>query len=152
MRRAAFGEGPGMIAQYAVAAGGAVFLTLGLLHLRLTLSDLKAPRFFAPANAALLEDLKNTRINLRKDVKNFWLSYLGFHFSHSAGLIFYGLVAGYCALARPDILSDMAARIGLVAFGASYVLMARAFWFAIPVIGSLIGVTLIAVGMAVMQG
>lgn len=141
-----------MIANYAVAAGGVLFFILGVLHLRLTVLDLKEPRYFVPADRALLEALKNTRINLRKDVKNFWLSYLGFHFSHSAGLMFYGLVVAYCALARPDLFSDVAVRLVVVAFGASYVLMARAFWFVIPVVGSLLGVALIGVGMAVMRG
>ena len=141
-----------MIANYAVAAGGMLFFILGVLHLRLTVLDLKEPRYFAPADKSLLDQLRKTRINLRKDVKNFWLSYLGFHFSHSAGLMFYGLVVAYCALARPDVLSDLAVRLAIVAFGASYVLMSRAFWFIIPVVGSLAGVTMIAVGMAGMRG
>lgn len=139
-----------MQAQWLAAAGGALFFILGALHLRLTVRDLKEPRYFVPARAELLEDLKKTRINLRKDVKDFWTSYLGFHVSHSVGLLFYGAVVMYCALLRPDILSDVVARLAIVIFGASYVLMARAFWFSIPFIGAGIGVTLIAVGFAMM--
>jgi len=139
-----------MQAQWLAASGGAFFFILGALHLRLTVRDLKEPQHFFPARRDLLEDLKKTRINLRKDVKDFWTSYLGFHFSHSVGLLFYGAVVIYCALLRPDILSDVVARLAIVIFGASYVLMARAFWFAIPFIGAGIGVTLIAVGFAMM--
>ncbi|MHA7872407.1 MAG: LIC_13387 family protein [Hyphococcus sp.] len=139
-----------MQAQWIAAAGGALFFLLGALHLRLTVRDMKDPQHFAPARKDLLAALKNTRINLRKDVKDFWTSYLGFHVSHSVGLLFYGCVVMYCALVRPDILSDIAARLAIVTVGAAYVLMARAFWFVIPFVGAGLGVTLIAVGFAMM--
>lgn len=139
-----------MTANWIIVAGASIFLILGALHLRMTVADLKEPKRFAPAKRELLEELQNTRMNFRKDLKNFWLTYIGFHFSHSVGLLFYACAVIYCALARPDVLSDFVARIGIVAFGASYVLMSRAFWFVIPLVGSLIGVSLIAVGMALL--
>ncbi len=140
-----------MTANWIITAGALVFFVLGALHLRLTVMDMKNPKAFIPAKKELLEELQNTRINLRKDVKNFWLSYLGFHFSHSVGILFYACTVMYCALVRPDILSDIVVRIGIVAFGASYVLMARSFWFIIPLAGSLIGVSLIAIGIAMLH-
>lgn len=140
-----------MPAQWMVATGGLLFFLLGALHLRLTVRDLKEPQSFIPARKELLKELQATRINLRKDVKNFWLSYLGFHFSHSAGLMFYGAVATYCALVRPDMFADVYVRLAIVIFGAAYVLMARAFWFIIPFAGAAIGVTLIAAGMAMLH-
>jgi hypothetical protein len=140
-----------MNAQWIITAGALIFFALGALHLRLTAMDLKDPKAFVPAKRELLSELQATRINLRKDVKNFWLSYLGFHFSHSIGLIFYALTVIYCALVRPDIFGDIVVRIGIVAFGASYVLMARAFWFIIPLVGSVLGVALIAIGLAMLH-
>jgi hypothetical protein len=131
-----------------MAAGALPFILLGALHFRMTVVDLKAPQKFAPAKPGLLEELQNTRMNFRKDLKNFWLTYLGFHFSHSIGLMFYGAVVMYCALVRPDIFGDMTVRLAIVIVGASYVFMARMFWFIIPLIGSLVGVSLIAIGMA----
>ncbi|MEZ5894683.1 MAG: hypothetical protein R3C58_16250 [Parvularculaceae bacterium] len=133
-----------------IALGASLFFILGALHLRLTVLDLKHPRFFLPANKALLEELKATRVNFRKDVKNFWLSYLGFHFSHSAGVMFYALTVAYLGLVRPDVLHDIVVRMVIVAFGASWVLMSRHFWFVIPLAGSALGVTLIAIGMAML--
>lgn len=140
-----------MAGQWLAAAGAFIFFALGALHLRMTVADMKEPKRFVPAKRELLDELKATRIALRKDVKNFWLSYLGFHFSHSVGVIFYGTTVIYCALVRPDILADIYVRIAIVVFGASYVLMARAFWFIIPFAGSALGVTLIAVGMAMLH-
>ncbi|NNL87889.1 MAG: hypothetical protein HKP25_02370, partial [Marinicaulis sp.] len=78
-----------MNAQLLIAVGGLIFLVLGAAHLRLTVRDMKEPRAFVPAKRELLEELKATRINLRRDVKDFWTSYLGFHISHSAGIIFF---------------------------------------------------------------
>lgn len=137
-----------MMAQWITATGALLFFILGALHFQMTVADLKEPKRFVPAKRELLDELKATRIAMRKDVKNFWLSYLGFHFSHSVGVMFYGLAVAYCALVRPDILADIYVRLAIVVFGASYVLMARAFWFIVPLAGSVAGVTLIAVGMA----
>lgn len=131
-----------------MAAGALPFILLGALHFRMTVVDLKDPQKFTPAKRELLEELQNTRMNFRKDLKNFWLTYLGFHFSHSIGLMFYGAVVMYCALVRPDILGDLTVRLAIVVFGASYVFMSRMFWFIIPLVGSLVGVSLIAIGMA----
>ncbi len=139
-----------MTANWLIVAGALLFLILGMLHFRMTVADLKAPKKFAPAKPGLLDELKNTRMAFRKDLKSFWKSYIGFHFSHSVGIMFYALTVIYCALVRPDILADVYARVGIVVFGASYALMARAFWFIIPLIGSILGVSLIAVGMAML--
>ena len=137
-----------MPAQWMIAAGASLYFILGALHLRMTVADMKEPKRFAPVKRELLDELKATRMAFRKDVKDFWRSYLGFHFSHSAGVMFYGLAVAYCALVRPDILGDLYVRIAIVVFGASYVLMSRAFWFWIPLAGSGLGVSLIAFGMA----
>jgi len=136
------------IGAWMMAAGASPFIALGALHFRMTVADMKDPKRFTPAKPGLLEELQGTRVSFRKDVKDFWTTLIGFHFSHSIGVLFYGLVVLYCALERPDILGDMLARVMIVVFGASYVLMSRAFWFIIPLIGSALGVTLIAIGMA----
>jgi hypothetical protein len=140
-----------MTANWIAAAGAAIFFILGFLHLVYAFQDLKRPRRFTPAEPGLLEALQATTIRMRKDAKNFWLSSLGFHFSHSVGVLFYALTVIYCALARPDILNDVVVRVAIVGFGASWVLMARAFWFIIPLVGSALGVSLIAIGMAMMS-
>ena len=136
--------------QWLIAAGGLIFFILGVLHLRLTVRDLKEPRAFVPAKRALLDELKATRINLRRDVKDFWTSYLGFHMSHSVGIIFFGIATIYFGLVRPDIFADLYVRLAMVIFGAAYVLMARTFWFSIPFIGALLGTSAIAIGLAML--
>ncbi|WP_411818112.1 LIC_13387 family protein [Hyphococcus sp. DH-69] len=138
------------MANYMVLAGAIIFFVLGLLHLILSFLDVKDPKRFIPAKTELLAALKTTTINMRKDARNFWLSSLGFHFSHSIGVMFYGFIVGYCALVRPDFFADYIIRIVIVLMGASYVAIARAFWFIIPVIGSLIGVAFIGIGLAVL--
>ncbi len=139
-----------MAGQWIAASGAALFFLLGALHLRLTVMDMKSPQHFVPARKELLDDLRATRINLTKDAKDFWTSLIGFHFSHSLGVMFYAAVVAYCALVQPDILSDMTVRLAIVIVGGAYVLMARAFWFKIPFIGAGIGVTLVAVGFSML--
>lgn len=139
-----------MTANWIIVAGAVVFFVLGALHFRMTVADLKEPKKFAPAKPGLLGELQNTRMAFRKDLKSFWRTYLGFHFSHSIGIMFYALTVIYCALVRPDVFADIYARVGVVVFGAAYVALSRSFWFVIPFVGSLSGVALIAIGMAML--
>ncbi|MEX6634059.1 LIC_13387 family protein [Hyphococcus lacteus] len=138
------------MASYMILAGAGIFFLLGFLHLIYSFLDVKDPKRFVPATPELLVALQNTTIRMRKDAKNFWLSSLGFHFSHSVGVLFYAFIVGYCALVRPDFFADYIIRIVVVLVGASYVAMARAFWFIIPLVGAVLGVGLIGIGLAIL--
>ena len=82
-----------MNANWMMTVGALIFFVLG----RASLADdcfgyEKPENICAGAKPGLLEELQNTRMAFRKDLKSFWTSYIGFHFSHSLGLIFYALV------------------------------------------------------------
>jgi len=130
-----------------VTAGAAVFFVLGFLHLVYSFLDLSNPKRFVPADPELFDSMQKTTIRMRKDAKNYWLSSLGFNFSHSLGLIFYSAVSMYVARAVPELMSDMLVAAVLISVGAIYAVMARAFWFSIPFIGAMVGTGLMATGL-----
>jgi hypothetical protein len=130
-----------------IVAGASVFMLLGARHFSYALADLKEPRYFAPADRNLLPAMKATTVRLSKKAKNFWLSSLGFHFSHSVGVMFFAAAAIYVALGQPELLADPFIDAAIVGVGASYVAMAHFFWFSIPLIGTALGTGLIAAGM-----
>ncbi len=132
-----------------IFTGAAIFFMLGFLHLFYSFLDLKSPKRFAPADPSLLAAMKKTTIRMRKDAKDLWLSSLGFHFSHSIGVLFYACVAAYVAVFYPVMLHDPIVAAMLIGVGVAYVVLAHLFWFIIPFVGALAGTLLIAAGILV---
>jgi len=62
-----------------------------------------------------------------------WDAWLGFNFSHSLGLILFGLVFGYLIICRWEVLhsSYFLTTVGLPVL-LTYVALARVFWFRAP--------------------
>ncbi|MGH8438391.1 MAG: LIC_13387 family protein [Pseudomonas sp.] len=65
-----------------------------------------------------------------------WRAWLGFNASHSLGAMLFGLIYGYLALAAPQALlqDGFLLALGLL-YLASMTLLARRYWFNIPLIG-----------------
>jgi hypothetical protein len=65
-----------------------------------------------------------------------WKAWVGFHISHSLGLMLFGLIYGYLSVCRWDVLqgSYFLAGLGLLVL-VGYVVLARVFWFSAPLIG-----------------
>jgi hypothetical protein len=62
-----------------------------------------------------------------------WNAWLGFNFSHSLGLILFGLVFGYLVICRWEVLhtSYFLMTVGFLVL-LTYVALARLFWFRAP--------------------
>lgn len=114
-----------------IAAGAAIIFALGLGHLLLTYFS----RAFSPRDAALEAQLKSVHPLLTRQT-TMWRAQVGFHASHSLGAMLFGAVYGYLAIAHGDFLFQ--SRF-LVALGAlvllSYLLLARLYWFILPLAG-----------------
>jgi hypothetical protein len=65
-----------------------------------------------------------------------WRCWMGFNVSHSMGLILFGLVYGYLALARDQLLfrSPFLLLVGLVML-ACLIVVCRLYFFTAPLIG-----------------
>ena len=65
-----------------------------------------------------------------------WKAWIGFHVSHSMGLMLFGLIYGYLTVCRWEVLlrSHFLAGLGLLVLLA-YVVLAHIYWFRIPLIG-----------------
>jgi len=113
----------------------AIFALLGGLHLIYTLLDFwKGPRYFAPRDKTLLEQMRATQTAIAPKGRDYWSGILGFHLSHSIGVLLFSLLI---VIAAGDPILWL--RVLLAATGALYVLIAWRCWFHIPMWGSLIG-------------
>jgi len=108
--------------------GCSVFVILGIGHAALMLFTTK----FEPRDPGLLAQLKSSKAGLSK-TGNLWNGIMGFHLSHSLGLVIYGGFYSTLAIENPSYLqSSMILNLGLVLVPVIYIYLAHRFWFSVP--------------------
>lgn len=126
-----------------LAAG--ILAILATLHFIYTLHDfVLEPRYFKPRDASLLAAMRKTQIALAPKGRDYWTALLGFHFSHSIGVMLFALLIVLAGTLQIDWL-----KILLVGIGFLYTWIAWRFWFHIPLIGCAIATVLMIIGWAV---
>ena len=121
-----------------IATSAAIILLLGLVHLLYT--------FHGPKLLPRDRDLRTRMQEISPVITRqttMWKAWIGFNASHSYGLILFGGVYGYLALAHEDFLfqSVFLLTLGLILlFG--YVVLARQYFFRIPLLGVLLAAIL----------
>jgi hypothetical protein len=134
-----------ILAGILIATSATIALFLGLAHIYLTFFT----RAFAARDAALEEKLQSVSPRI-SDQTTMWRAGVGFHASHALGVIFFGLVYGYLALAEREFLirSPFLVVLGaLVLLG--YVVLAKLFWFDRPLVGVGLALACYVAGVAV---
>ncbi len=134
-----------MLASILVGTSALVILALGVAHLVYTF---RGPKL-VPRDPALLAAMNADSPGISTET-TVWKAWVGFNASHSMGAIFFGLVYGYLALARPGILfgSTFLSIVGLAMLGGLLVL-ARRYWFSVPFRGIAFSLLCYAAGQIV---
>lgn len=122
--------------QIFVIAGAGIFFLLGVIHGIYTLQDLGEPRNFTPRDAGLLEAMQQSAVALDPKI-NLWKAWLGFHFSHSLGLVMFGGAFLYIGIFHSILFSQSPLLQGCsILVSAVYLVLSLKFWFSKPAIGS----------------
>ena len=134
-----------MLAGILIATSSTIALFLGLLHLYLTFFT----RAFAARDVALEEMLKSVSARI-SDQMTMGRAWVGFHATHSLGIIFFGLVYGYLALAAHDFLirSPFLVVLGALVLFA-YVVLAKLYFFHRPLVGVALALAFYVAGVVV---
>ncbi len=134
-----------MLAVILITTSAAIALFLGLLHVYLTFFT----RAFALRDAALEEMLKSASPRI-SDQTTMWRAAVGFHATHALGIIFFGLVYGYLALAAHDFLirSPFLVVLGALVLFA-YVVLSKLYFFHQPLVGATLALACYVAGVAV---
>jgi hypothetical protein len=132
------------IARVSVAASAAVILLLGLLHLLYTFYGPK----LLPRDGALQARMREVSPIITRQT-TMWKAWIGFNASHSYGLILFGAVYGYLALAHADFLfrSVFLLSLGLILL-LGYVFLAKCYFFRVPLMGVILAASLYGLGLA----
>jgi hypothetical protein len=132
------------LASWLIAASGALVFSLGSLHLVFTFFGTK----LRPRDPELEARMKVVHPGITRQT-TMWKTWVGFNASHSLGGMLFGLLYGYLALARPEVLFG-SMFLGVVggAFLLSFVVLAKAYWFSTPFRGVVLASLLYGGGFA----
>ena len=108
-----------------------VVLMLGIIHLVYTFSGTK----LMPRDPSLQVSMSLTTPVITKET-TMWRCWVGFNATHSIGLILFGLVFGYLALAQPRVVFEswFLLTTGMATLAALLVLC-RMYFFNAPLLG-----------------
>ena len=127
-----------------IAAAAIVVLFLGSMHLLLTYRG----RAFHPRGPALMEAMKADSPRISKET-SMWRAAIGFHASHSLGAMFFGVIYSFLALEGSGFLFGSAFLLGLgMLVLCAYLVLARLYWFKVPLRGISLAALLYAGGLA----
>ena len=128
-----------------IAVSAAIILLLGLLHLRYTFYGRK----LLPRDPELLARMREVSPVITRQT-TMWKAWIGFNASHSFGAILFGLVYGYLSLVHATFLfqSTFLLLLGL-ALLLGYLLLAKSYWFSIPLRGILLATVLYAAALLI---
>ena len=128
-----------------VTASAAIMLLLGLLHLLFTFYGPK----LLPRDRELQVHMQEVSPVITRQT-TMWKAWVGFNASHSYGLILFGAVYGYLALAHSEFLfqSFFLLSLGLVLL-LGYVFLAKRYFFSIPLRSVLLASCLYALAVVV---
>lgn len=126
-------------------ASTAIVFTLGAIHLLFTFRG----RSFHPREEALLTRMREVPMRITRET-TIWRAMVGFHASHSLGVMMWSVVYAYLALAHPTFLfaSPFLLIAGLV-FLLCFVGLAKKYWFRVPFRGVALATLLYAAALGV---
>lgn len=139
------------VAQILFVLAAALFCLLGLIHAVLTIRDLHDPRSFTPTDDKVRQAMSEARLRFAP-ATTVWRAWLGFHLSHSLGLLVFGGILGGLALFDfRFVAGSTALQITAVVVAGIYALLSVRFWFAVPAALTGIG-TLVFLASALVIG
>ena len=134
-----------MTARILILLSAIIVGLLGTIHLLLTF---RGPKL-RPRDHSVQVAMENVHLGVTTQT-TMWRAWIGFNASHSLGALLFSFIYGYLALQHPSVLfaSAFLQIVGL-AMLASFVLLARAYWFATPFAGTSLALVCFITGIGV---
>ena len=134
-----------MISEILIQTSAAIMMLLGAIHLFHTF---RGDRLH-PREAALTASMQQVSPAISAQT-TMWRAWVGFNASHSIGLLLFGMFYGYLATTQVPLLSGSVFLqvLGLFALGA-YLVLAKRFWFRIPLTTIGLALSLYAGGLLI---
>jgi hypothetical protein len=126
-------------------AAAAVLAVLGVIHLTYTLHEfLGRPKYFRPIDKSVLASMRTTTTAIAPDGRDYWSGVLGFHLSHSIGVLLFSLLV---VVSTSHDIGWLKPVLSLT--GVAYAAISMRCWFRIPTIGVMLATMMITLGWLV---
>jgi hypothetical protein len=121
-----------LAAKILMVLSASIIFTLGVVHLVYTFWG----PMLTPRDTALQISMSQISPVITKET-TMWRCWVGFNASHSMGLILFGLVFGFLALAHGQLLfqSSLLLVVGMAMLGG-LVVLSKVYWFSAPFTGT----------------
>jgi hypothetical protein len=121
-----------LAARILMVLSASIIFTLGVVHLVYTFWG----PMLTPRDSALQIRMSQISPVITKET-TMWRCWVGFNASHSMGLILFGLIFGFLALAHGQLLfqSPLLLVVGLAMLGG-LVVLSKVYWFSAPFTGT----------------
>ena len=137
-----------MAAKILMVLSTSIIFTLGVIHLVYTFWGPK----LMPRDPALQISMSQISPVITKET-TMWRCWVGFNASHSMGLILFGLIFGFLALAHGQLLfgSPFLLIVGLAMLGG-FVVLGKVYFFSVPLTGISISLACYVASIALLRG
>jgi hypothetical protein len=137
-----------LAAKILMVLSASIVFTLGVVHLVYTFWG----PMLTPRDPALQISMNQIAPVITKET-TMWRCWVGFNTSHSMGLILFGLVFGYLALAHDQLLfqSPLLLVVGLAMLGC-LVVLCKVYFFSVPLTGISISLACYVVSICAIAG
>jgi hypothetical protein len=122
------------LSQIGLIAGGLIFAVIGSLHALYTFLDMKRPRRLVPDDRAVMQAMASTGVRLTRGQTTMWRAWVGFNFTHSIGLVMFGVACVLVGMLLAALSPPRAALFIPVAIACLYEFLAVRYFFRIPMI------------------
>jgi hypothetical protein len=119
--------------------GGAIFALLGLLHALYTFLDIRRPRRLVPQDPAVALAMAGSPVRLARGGTTMWRAWVGFNFSHSLGVVLFGLLCICAGTTLGAIVLPSWTLLLFVLIALFYLGLSVLYWFRIPTAGIALG-------------
>ena len=132
-----------MLASTLIAASAIITALLGSVHLLITFNGPK----LHPRDKNVMLAMEHTCPVITKET-TVWRATIGFNASHSLGVMLFGIIYAYFALAQPGVFwqSTFLLALGLIVLVA-YLTLAKLYWFSVPFRGIALATALYIAGL-----
>ena len=137
-----------MAARILMVLSASIIFTLGVVHLVYTFWGPK----LTPRDSTLQISMSQISPVITKET-TMWRAWVGFNASHSMGLILFGLVFGFLALAHDQLLfqSSFLLIVGL-AMLVGLIVLCKVYFFSVPLTGVSISLACYVASIALPRG
>jgi hypothetical protein len=123
------------IARILIELGGGIFVLLGSLHALYTLLDIRRPRRLVPRDPAVSQAMATSPLRLSRGGTTMWRAWVGFNFSHSMGVVLFGVLCMGAGAALGAVVVPAWVLLVLVVISFMYLVVSVLYWFRVPTAG-----------------